>query len=350
MSRKEEVLRALKDSGDYVSGQSLCDMLGVSRTAVWKMIAALKKDGYMIEASTNKGYRLLETPAADPFNRQEIEAQIRTDVIAGNVVYYAETGSTNEDAARLSDEGAPHGTLVAAGMQKNGKGRRGRTWLSPAGTNTYFSLLLKPAIPAACAPMLTLLSAIAAARAIGDLLRESGDLIQCEAGIKWPNDIVVRRVSDPDGSWKKVCGILTEMRLEDARIRDVIIGTGINVNGDTVPAEIRASAASLKICTGSRNPFSRAKLTAAVMNCFEPLYDRFIAEPSMRPFREEYESLLVSMDRRVKVLDPAGEYEGLAVGIDDLGALKVIPDSAPDGPPVMISSGEVSVRGVEGYI
>ncbi|MBR2122080.1 MAG: biotin--[Lachnospiraceae bacterium] len=353
MNRKEEVLKALKDRGDYVSGQSLSDMLGVSRTAVWKMITALKKEGYMIESSTNRGYRLMETPAFDPFNRQEIEAQLHTGTIARNVFFLAETGSTNEDAARLSDEGAPHGTLVAAGMQKNGKGRRGRTWISPAGTNTYFSLLLRPDIPAASAPILTLVSAVAAAKAIGELLRESRDdegSVPCEAGIKWPNDIVVRRVLDPDGGWKKVCGILTEMRLEDAQIKDIIIGTGINVNADTVPEEITSSAASLKMMTGSRHPFDRAKLTASVMDNFEPLYERFITEPSMRPFRDEYESLLVSRDRRVRVLDPAGEYEGLAVGIDDLGALKVIPDSAPDGLPVLISSGEVSVRGVEGYI
>lgn len=346
-SRRDTVLRVLKESGAYVSGQELCDMLGISRTAVWKIIAGLKKDGYVIEAVNNRGYRLAGRTGTGPFDRQGIMKHLHTAELAQNVVFKTETGSTNQDVMELSDQGAAHGTLVCAAMQTAGRGRRGRTWISPADANTYFSLLLKPAFAAEKAPMLTLLAAIACAEAIGEqLAAAAGDgAVPCEAGIKWPNDIVIRR-ADGSGSWKKICGILTEMRMEDREIRDVVIGIGINVNQTVIPEEIRNTASSMQLETGRE--FDRSLLTASFADHFEPLYERFLTDLSMKPFRPEYESLLVSMGKRVRILDPAGEYEGTAAGIDESGALTVIPDGTDT--PVAISSGEVSVRGVEGYI
>ena len=346
-SRRDTVLRILKERDGFVSGQELCDMLGISRTAVWKIITGLKKDGYVIEAVTNRGYCLLGRDGTGTFDGHGIEKNLHTSVIAGTVVFRAETGSTNQDAMELADRGAAHGTLVCAAMQSAGRGRRGRTWISPADANTYFSLLLRPAFAAEKAPMLTLIAALAVAEAIREQLdavcADGG--VPCEAGIKWPNDIVIRR-KDGAGSWKKICGILTEMRMEDRDIRDVIIGIGINVNQSVIPEEIGASATSMLLETGRE--FDRALLTASFADHFEPLYERFLGALSMEPFRQEYESFLVSMGKRVRILDPAGEYEGTAAGIDANGALLVIPDGS--GAAAAISSGEVSVRGVEGYI
>ena len=137
MNRKQEILRRLSERDGFVSGQELCEMLGVSRTAVWKNINKLKEDGYPIEAVTNKGYRLLSVEEADILDREQISARLTTQWAGRPLIYKEETGSTNDDIFVLAAEGYPHGTLVVASRQSAGKGRRGRTWLSPKDGNVY---------------------------------------------------------------------------------------------------------------------------------------------------------------------------------------------------------------------
>ena len=136
---KAEILKMLRESQDYVSGQQICERFQVSRTAVWKVIKQLKEEGYEVEAVRNRGYRLSSLP--DILSREEIVSQIDTVWAGQNVYYFTETDSTNIQAKRMGDQGAPHGTLAAAGQQTAGKGRRGRTWESPADQNIYMSLL-----------------------------------------------------------------------------------------------------------------------------------------------------------------------------------------------------------------
>ena len=194
---KAEILRLLKETGGYISGQQLCDKFSVSRTAVWKAVEQLKKEGYGIEAVRNKGYRLVESP--DIISQAEIESVVKTDWAGRQVIYYDETDSTNIQAKLAGENGAPHGTLVAADRQDAGKGRRGRIWDSPKGQCIYMTLLLRPELEPAKAPMLTLVMALSVAEAV----KEQTGL---EAKIKWPNDIVLNK--------KKICGILTEMSTE----------------------------------------------------------------------------------------------------------------------------------------
>ena len=194
---KTEILKVLRESGGYVSGQQLCDSFGVSRTAVWKVIEQLKKEGYGIEAVRSRGYRLVESP--DVMGQAELESLIRTRWAGRPVVYASETDSTNIQAKALGEKGASHGTLFVADRQTAGKGRRGRSWESPSGTSIYMTVLLRPGFLPSRAPMLTLVMALSVAEGITG---ETGLLAQ----IKWPNDIVVNR--------KKVCGILTEMSAE----------------------------------------------------------------------------------------------------------------------------------------
>ena len=299
MDRKQEVLRQLREADGYVSGQQLCEALGVSRTAVWKIINRLKEDGYPIEAVTNKGYRLLSVEGRDLFNQEELER--------------------------------PQGTLAVTAKQTTGKGRRGRTWISPPGVNIYMSILLKPDFRPETAPMLTLVMAMSVFRACKELY---GD--ECVFGIKWPNDIVV---SARGGDYHKICGILTEMRMEEKEIRDIVIGIGINVNQMQFPEEISQTAGSLALALGRE--VSRADLTAAVWKYYEEYYERFAEAQTLKPLREEYESALVNRGRKVRV-------EGTAMGINDLGELLVQPE---DGSSVRaVGTGEVSVRGVMGYV
>ena len=338
MDRKQEVLRQLRGADDYVSGQQLCETLGVSRTAVWKIIKKLKEDGYPIEAVTNKGYRLLSVEGKDLFNQDELESRFHTRWAGHPLIYSEETGSTNADIFRLSEEGYPEGTLAVTSKQTAGKGRRGRAWISPPDVNVYMSILLKPDLRPETAPMLTLVMALAVYKACEELHGA-----QCAFGIKWPNDIVV---SAHGGSYRKICGILTEMRMEEKEIRDIVIGTGLNVNQTEFPEEIRETAGSLALAL--EHPVSRADLTAEVWKYFEEYYEVFARARSLAPLKETYENALVNRGKKVRVLDPRAPFEGIALGINDLGELLVQPE---DGSAVReVGTGEVSVRGVMGYV
>lgn len=331
MIDKAQLLGLLRNSDEHVSGQFLCSHFGVSRNAIWKIINQLRKEGYDIEAVPNRGYKLNSTP--DILSKSEIESRLETKWAGRELVYYDSTDSTNIRARRLAEEGAPEGTLVVSDMQTLGRGRRGRTWLSPSGSSVYMSLLLRPRILPQKSPMLTLVMALAVTSAIE---KHTG----LETQIKWPNDIVI------EGG--KVCGILTEMDMEADYIRDVIIGVGINVNqtsSEEFDKDIRDNAVSIRM--KSPGIIDRAALTAQIMSCFEKYYDIFIQAGDLSPFKEEYNKHLANFGKRVRVHDPAGEYEGTAHGITDEGELIVESDN---GEFRNVYAGEVSVRGLYGYV
>ena len=309
---KSEILRLLKESDTYISGQQLCEQFQVSRTAIWKVIDQLKKEGYEIEAVRNKGYRLIDSP--DVMSKAEIESLVDTKWAGKNVVYYDEIDSTNNRAKEAGDNGAAHGTLFVADMQVAGKGRRGRVWKSPSGSSIYMTILLYPEISPLKAPQLTLVMAIAVAEGIKEVTG-------LDTKIKWPNDIVV--------NGRKICGILTE----------------INVNQDTFPDDIKATASSLKLELGKS--VKRSELIAAVMKSFEKCYEIFIETEDLSGLQELYNSMLVNRDQEVKVLEPGNEYKAHAIGINQTGELIV---RTPDGKEKEIYAGEVSVRGVYGYV
>ena len=362
MDKKQQILRKLKESQEYLSGQQLSEALGVSRTAVWKIIGKLKQEGYPIEAVTNKGYRLLSVEDRDIFNKEEVENRLRTRWAGHPLLYSEETGSTNNDIFALSDQGFPHGTLALTGTQTAGKGRRGRLWISPPDVNIYMSILLRPELKPESAPMLTLVMALAVYEACEELYASGKEYDTRETaqeadraqktgdgspslrfGIKWPNDIVV---SADGGPYRKICGILTEMRMEEKEIRDIVIGTGINANQTEFPEEIRETAGSLALALG--HAVNRAELTAETWRFFEADFEAFCETQSLEPLRDKYEAALVNRGRKVRVLDPQEPYEGTAMGITAGGELIVRPqDGSADRE---VSSGEVSVRGVMGYV
>lgn len=329
---KTEMLRILRESGGYLSGQELCDRFQVSRTAVWKIINQLKEEGYVIEARRNRGYKLLESP--DTMEAYELESRMTTEWAGRKVSFKKETDSTNLDCKRLAAEGAPHGTLAVAEMQAGGRGRRGRSWQSPAGESIYMSLLCRPDFLPEEAPMLTLVMGISVAEAVE---RYTG----LPAKIKWPNDIVV--------NGRKICGILTEMEmgLETREIQYLVIGVGINVNNSAFPGELRQMATSLFLESGRREKILRAPLVQYVMEAFEKNYGLFLRTLDLSLLKERYNAYLVNRDQAVKVLDPKGEYTGIARKIDDAGDLLV---ETEDGTVKKVYSGEVSVRGIYGYV
>ena len=325
---KSAILALLRERGDYVSGQELCGHFGVSRTAVWKAIGQLKKEGYRIEAVQNKGYLL--TDDEELFGLNELESRMNTRWAGHPVTCFDVIASTNLQAKMDAENGAGQGALVVADMQTAGRGRMGRGWSSPPGTNVYFSLILKPEIPPDKASMLTPVMGLAVAEGIRRTC-------SAEAMIKWPNDVVI--------SGKKVCGILAEMSVEQDFIHYVVIGVGINVGLQEFPAEVAQTAICLQEACGKK--ISRAELVANVMRAFEEFYDIFLERGNLSGLAQRYNELLVNCGREVRVLDPKGEYQGIARGINESGELLV---ERKDGTVTNVYAGEVSVRGIYGYV
>lgn len=325
---KEEILRLLRSADGYISGQELCNRFGVSRTAVWKAINQLKEAGYEIEAQQNKGYRLMAAP--DLMTEAEIKSLMHTEWVAKEVLYFDTIDSTNTKAQELAEKGYPSGTLVVADKQESGKGRRGRSWVSPSGTGIFMTLMIKPDINPNNASMLTLVAALAVAKAITSVTGE-------EAMIKWPNDIVV--------NGKKVCGILTEMNAQFDYINHIVVGIGINVHNESFPEEISQMASSLMIEAGGKR-FHRAQIIAETMSYFEKYYDTFLKTQDLSALVREYDKLLVNRNKSVRVLDPKEPFDGKAMGITPKGELIVDTWESRK----LVSSGEVSVRGIYGYV
>ena len=324
---KAEILTILKDTDGYVSGQELCERFGVSRTAVWKAMNQLKKEGYEIESVQNKGYHLVKTP--DILSKNELVSIRKTKWVGTEICYFDVTDSTNTQAKSLGEGDAPNGTLVVAGKQESGRGRRGRSFESPAGTGIFMTLLLRPEIDPQNASMLTLVSALAVAKGIEHM-------VDLPVQIKWPNDIVI--------NGKKVCGILTEMSAQMDYVNYIVIGIGINVGNEEFPEEIKDVATSIYLESGKH--VNRAMLIEKIWEEFEDYYELYEKTQDLSSLVKEYDSYLVNRGQKVRVLDSKEPYEGKAMGITDRGELIVDTWEARR----LVSAGEVSVRGVYGYV
>ena len=317
---KNKILKMLSTADGYISGENISDELGISRNAVWKHINKLRQDGYSIESVTKRGYRLISSP--DVISAELIKDGLDTEFIGQNVVYYDETDSTNNEAKRNSD--MPDGTLFISEIQTGGKGRLGRAWVSPKGIGIWMSLLLKPHILPQDVAQITLVAGMATARSVG-----------CGAKIKWPNDDVI-------GS-KKICGILTEMSAEIERVNYIVPGIGINVNTESFPDELKEKATSLYIESGKK--FERYKIVQRFLKEFEILYKKFI-EGGIAAITDDYRELCVTIGKEVSVIYPNRTINGRAIDINDNGELIVETDNGI----IEVDSGEVSVRGIYGYV
>lgn len=325
---KTEILKMLRETEGYVSGQELCNKFGVSRTAIWKVINQLKEQGYVIDSVQNKGYHITEAP--DVMTEEELQSCRKTKWAGQEIAYFDEIDSTNIKAKELAEQGYPNGTLVVADQQVSGRGRRGRSWESPPGTGIFMTLMLKPEINPNNASMLTLVAALAVAKAIKDVTG-------LEAQIKWPNDIVI--------NGKKICGILTEMSAQFDYINHIVIGIGINVHNEVFSDEIAHMASSL-LQESQGKKFRRAEIIEKVLEYFEEYYEIYLETEDLTALTGEYNKILVNMNKQVRVLDPKDEFEGKAMGITAKGELIVDTWESRK----LVSSGEVSVRGIYGYV
>lgn len=240
--------------------------------------------------------------------------------------------STNKKAKAMAEAGCAIGTLVTADKQEAGVGRRGRSWSSEEGTGIYMSMVLRPQIEMNRISSLTILAAMAVAKAF----EKQGVLSEKTPCIKWPNDIVIHK--------KKICGILTELTLKGMEMDFVVIGIGINVTNQNFPEEIAQTASSILLETGIT--IDKQQMITDVWEAFSHYYKIFLQTQDFTILKEEYETYLINNNQQVRVLDPAGEYEGIAVGIGNKGELIVKTEAGEK----LVSSGEVSVRGIYGYV
>ncbi|MGF7030507.1 BirA family biotin operon repressor/biotin-[acetyl-CoA-carboxylase] ligase [Paenibacillus mucilaginosus] len=310
--------------GAFLSGEELSDKLAISRTAVWKRIEKLREEGYTFEAVPRKGYRLIGKP--DKLDPAALVTRLQTELFGRRIHYHQEVESTQTTALALLAEGAPEGTLILAEQQTAGRGRQGRPWISPKGKGLWMSLVLKPAgLPISCTPQLTLLVAVALCRAVR---AETG----VEAGIKWPNDLLV--------GGRKISGILLESRAEDASLQHIIAGVGISVNltEEDYPQALRETATSLAIEAG--RPVDRMQLLCRFLQEWEQLYKLYL-EQGFGPVKLLWEALTVSLHRTIRCRTPQGFVEGYGEGIDDFGALLL---RLPDGTQQRLISGDVEFR------
>ncbi|HEU4963711.1 MAG TPA: biotin--[acetyl-CoA-carboxylase] ligase [Bacilli bacterium] len=306
-STQETILHMLRERpSDFVSGEAMCQSLGVSRTAVWKHIKDLQDAGYKIEAVRNRGYRLVDTP--DLVTAAEVREGLTTSLLGQPIIYRDSIDSTNILAQQLASEGAVEGTLVIADEQTSGRGRRGRNWFSPPHSGVWMSLILRPNLPIAHAAQVTLVAAVALARALTQLTGQN-------AGIKWPNDILFDQ--------KKCCGILTEMKADHDRIHHLVVGIGINVNVPEAdfPEELSKIATSLQAVKGS--PIPRAQVVQTVLAEFEPLYRRYVEHGGFATIRDDWKKQSITIGRDVVAQTGQGEVRGKALDIDEFGVLFV---------------------------
>ncbi len=246
------------------------------------------------------------------------------------IIHKEITGSTNLDIKELAMNGADEGTVVYADMQTAGRGRRGRDWVSEKGDSLLFSLLLRPDIAPDKASQITLLMALAVTK----VLRERYGL---ESGIKWPNDIVINS--------KKICGILTELYPDTDGKFFVIVGCGINVAQKEIPNELQDVATSLYLESGTVFPVE--ELLQGILKEFEEYCAIFLQKESLEDLADKYNAQLIGLNKEVRVLDPKGEFRGISKGINDKGELLV---QLADGSITEVYAGEVSVRGLYGYV
>lgn len=259
---------------------------------------------------------------------KQLNQYLKTSWLGKNIIYEEIMESTNKYAKKLGEENVTNGTVVVTKKQTAGRGRRGRNWISPEG-NCYFSLLLKPSIQTEHASRLTLVSALALAEAIKNVAG-------LETQIKWPNDVVV------DG--KKLCGILTESSIDVNGLKYVVIGIGINVNQKKFDPEIDSMATSISLQLGQ--DVECAHMIAEFLNCFEMYFSIFIQTEDLSMLLSQYNALLVNKNREVRIVDQS-ERVGVAIGINDVGELLVRNNA---GVVESVNAGEVSVRGLYGYV
>ena len=317
----DKLIKWLKESDDFISGEEISKRLGITRASVWKHIKNLKDLGYEIEGVSRKGYKLISSP--DIIIPDEVLQGLNTKFIGREIKHFQEIDSTNNFAKTL-DGSAPDGTVIVAENQTGGKGRLGRVWSSLKG-GLYFTLFLTPKID----PMKSSKLTQVAAAALVKVLRDKN----INAEIKWPNDIYL--------NGKKLTGILTEMKCEIDCINYILIGIGINVNIDSSEFndEVKEKATSLFIEEG--NKFNRTEILTSFLNIFENLYFDVIENDDFSDVVSLCRKYSMLIDKQAYWINGKNKVKVTCLGLNDNGELVV---KTENGEEKSILSGEITFR------
>lgn len=322
---RQDILDYLMEhKGEFVSGQKISELFGISRTAVWKHIRVLKQRGYVIESYTKKGYCLQVAP--ELLTPEQISSGLKTRVLGRHIVYYEKTDSTNNIAKKLADQGAEEGTIVVAEEQTSGRGRLDRSFLCPFAQGVYVSIILRPDFPPMEVSKMTLLAAVALTK----VLRRLG-MIHC--AIKWPNDILVHD--------KKLVGILTELNASVEKINYLVMGVGINtgLTKKALPRDLKKTVTSFAM---ENVPVRRVELLQQFLAELETYYD-LAREQGFAPILDEWKVLSCTIGRDVEVVSGDTSFTGKAVDLDENGNLLVATDKGVE----KVLAGDVRVRPVQ---
>ena len=323
---KDTILSLLLQADDYLSGEQISQTLGVSRTAVWKQIKALRAKGYEIKAKTNGGYKLISLP--DTPTQDAVFAKLQGKHLCPEIIFLDEIDSTNTYLKQRAENGAKHGAVCIANAQTAGRGRRGRSFESKKGQGLFFSILLRPE-EGTLPENLSAITAFAAV-AVCDAIAKTVDITP---KIKWVNDILVED--------KKLVGILSELSLsaESGQVDYIVIGVGINVRqqAEDFSPEVRETATSLDILTGEY--VSRVTLAANLIAAFDHMYQAQKRDAAALIAR--YRLLSCTIGRDIDVITATEKKMAYALDIDENCGLLVRYD---DGEEDTLHYGEISIR------
>jgi len=302
---QERIIQFLKESDGYISGEEMSQRLKMSRAAIWKHMQELRALGYEIAAVPHLGYQLVTCP--DRILSYAVQSGLNTKIIGKKIIVLETVTSTMDEAFRLGMDGCPEGTVVCAEAQSKGRGRLGRSWISPKARGLYFSFVLRPNLPLNQLAQLTLMSAVAVAEAIEGVSK-------LKPLIKWPNDILL--------GTHKLAGILTELRAESDQVKFVVVGIGLNVNASL--HQLIPGASSLKMAAG--HSFDRTQVFQAILRSLEKWYVKLLHH-EFAQVMEEWKKRSATLKKRVRITDPAGVIEGEAIDLDEDGALLIRKDN-----------------------
>ena len=321
-----QALKALLMQTGSASAAWIARSLDVGEDAVMQAANELRAQGCGVDISADGRVRL-DAPAGSMWPCR-IRASLNSRWAGQRIEYYDVTSSTNAVARDLAEAGAPHGTLVIADLQTQGRGRMTRSWVTRSGDAALMSLIVRPnGVAAARSTGIVLATALAiayACRALG-----------IDARVKWPNDIIV--------GGKKVCGMLLDTELAGDMMAYGVIGIGLNINGSP-SGEGLQHAACLRDAVG--HALDRAVVVARCLEAFEARYEAWSAG-GLEAIRADYEARCLTLGRRVRVIGARETFEGQALGLCGDGALTVRRD---DGREERVHAGDVSVRGVMDYV
>ena len=324
---REKILEVILDNEkEFISGEELSKKLGISRTAIWKHIRILRSQGYNIESVNKKGYRLVDEPT-DLLNPQNIYRNLKTKFIGKNVLHFETIDSTNDYAKKIGNE-LRDGSVIISEEQTKGKGRLGRVWESKAGEGIWMSIILKPNIIPNKAPFITLIAGASIVKAL--------NILGVDAKIKWPNDITINN--------KKLSGILTELSAEIERVNYIVVGIGMNVKDTDFEEELQDKATSLY---KENYNVSRDDIVKEILCQFEKLYLDYIEKDDKKEVLDICRQYSAIINKEIYVIKNDQKELVDCIGINEEGNLII---KNKDGKLEEIMSGEVSIRGVKGYV